>query len=145
MKYHPIDDPEYFNNRDYIGKYWNRKFIRAIQNFLICTAGKIGRGRKYFNYAFGQNVEEFTELLWMPEAFLRNREYYAAQIDDWRARLSNLNGNDRSIAEEYIKTNNMKLMREADVPDSVRQVLYYYYALGDGRKRFPKEEIKCPA
>ena len=90
-------------------------------------------------------MEEFTELLWMPEAFLRNREYYAAQIDDWRARLSNLNGNDRSVAEEYIKTNNMKLMREADVPDSVRQVLYYYYALGDGRKRFPKEEIKCPA
>ena len=56
-----------------------------------------------------------------------------------------MNGNDRSVAEEYIKTNNMKLMREADVPDSVRQVLYYYYALGDGRKRFPKEEIKCPA
>ena len=28
MKYHPISDPKYFRNRDYIGKYWNRKFIR---------------------------------------------------------------------------------------------------------------------
>ena len=34
MKYHPIDDPEFFDNRDYIGEHWNRKFIRAIQTVL---------------------------------------------------------------------------------------------------------------
>ncbi len=41
MKYHPIDDPDYFRNRDYIGKpHWNRKFIRAIQAVLNSTHGK---------------------------------------------------------------------------------------------------------
>jgi hypothetical protein len=48
MKYHPIDDPKYFRNRDYIGKHWNRKFIRAIQAVLNATKGKIGRGKSFF-------------------------------------------------------------------------------------------------
>ena len=37
MKYHPIEDPDYFSNRDYIGKHWNRKFIRTIQAVLNST------------------------------------------------------------------------------------------------------------
>ena len=34
MKYHPVDDSEYFNNREFVGKHWNRKFIRSIQAVL---------------------------------------------------------------------------------------------------------------
>lgn len=44
MKYHPIEDPLYFSNRDYIGKHWNRKFIRTIQAILNSTKGKVGKG-----------------------------------------------------------------------------------------------------
>ncbi len=33
MKYHPIMDPKYFQNREYIGTHWNRKYIRAIQAY----------------------------------------------------------------------------------------------------------------
>lgn len=40
MKYHPINDKEFFMNRDYIGKHWNRKFIRAVQAVLNSTKGK---------------------------------------------------------------------------------------------------------
>lgn len=47
MKYHPIDDPDYFRNRDFIGKHWNRKFIRAVQAILNSTKGKVGRGRDF--------------------------------------------------------------------------------------------------
>lgn len=43
MKYHPISDRNYFKNRDYIGKHWNRKFIRAIQAVLNATKGKVGK------------------------------------------------------------------------------------------------------
>lgn len=76
MKYHPIDDPEYFHNRDYIGKYWNRKFIRAIQAVLNATKGKIGRGKTFFEEAFGRNIDEFRKILWMPEAFIIYRRKY---------------------------------------------------------------------
>ena len=44
MKYHPISDPAYFKNRDYLGERWNRKFIRAVQAVLNSTKGKIGKG-----------------------------------------------------------------------------------------------------
>lgn len=76
MKYHPIDDPDFFMNRDYIGKHWNRKFIRAIQAILNSTKGKIGKGLSFFEEAFGKDVEEFKKLLWMPETFIIYRRKY---------------------------------------------------------------------
>lgn len=80
MKYHPINDPEFFKNRDYIGEYWNRKFIRAIQAVLNSTKGKIGRGKEFFEEAFGSNVDEFHKILWMPETFIIYRRQYDAKL-----------------------------------------------------------------
>jgi len=76
MKYHPIDDPDFFYNREYIGKHWNRKFIRAIQAVLNSTKGKIGRGKSFFEEAFGEDIESFHKILWMPEAFIIHRFRY---------------------------------------------------------------------
>lgn len=47
MQYHPIEDEQYFNNRNYLGEKWNRKFIRAVQAVLNSTKGKIGRGKDF--------------------------------------------------------------------------------------------------
>lgn len=85
MKYHPIDDPEFFDNRDFIGEHWNRKFIRAVQAVLNSTKGKIGRGTTFFEEAFGRDVEEFFKILWMPETFIIYRRIYDA---DLRKRLA---------------------------------------------------------
>lgn len=85
MKYHPINDKAFFKNRDYIGKYWNRKFIRAVQAVLNSTKGKIGRGLDFFEEAFGRDVKEFMKILWMPETFIIYRRIYDA---DLRARLA---------------------------------------------------------
>lgn len=70
MKYHPIEDPEYFSNRDYLGEHWNRKFIRTIQAVLNSTKGKVGKGLSFFKKAFGADEEEFEKLLYMPEAMI---------------------------------------------------------------------------
>lgn len=80
MKYHPIDDPEYYANRDYIGEHWNRKFIRAVQAVLNSTKGKIGRGVAFFEEAFGSDIEEFQKILWMPETFIIYRRKYDANL-----------------------------------------------------------------
>lgn len=82
MKYHPIDDPEYFHNRDFIGKHWCRKFIRAIQAVLNATKGKIGRGKDFFEEAFGEDINEFNKILWMPEAFIIYRRKYDQELRD---------------------------------------------------------------
>ena len=68
MKYHPIrkgkDDAEDLShNRDYIGKHWNRKYIRAIQAILNSTKGKVGKGITFFLEAFGNDETEYMELL----------------------------------------------------------------------------------
>ena len=98
MKYHPVDDPQYFHNRDYIGKYWNRKFIRTIQAVLNSTKGKIGRGKSFFEEAFGRNLDEFQKILWMPETFIIYRRKYDKKL---RERLK------ERYTEHYEDENNL--------------------------------------
>ena len=96
MKYHPIrkgkDDAEDLShNRDYIGKHWNRKYIRAIQAILNSTKGKVGKGITFFLEAFGNDETEYMELLEMPETFISYRFFFkrldekgSMGTDHWR-------------------------------------------------------------
>lgn len=102
MKYHPIDDPDYFNNRDYIGVHWNRKFIRAIQSVLNSTKGKIGRGKTFFQEAFGCDVNEFRKILWMPETMIIYRYKYD-KIK--REQYNKLKGKEVHYEDECDRTN----------------------------------------
>lgn len=102
MKYHPINDKEFFMNRDYIGKYWNRKFIRAIQAVLNSTKGKIGKGVEFFEEAFGRDVEEFEKILWMPETFIIYRRIYDADLRKRLAdRYTTVTEHDCDLANEW--------------------------------------------
>ena len=102
MKYHPINDKEFFMNRNYIGKHWNRKFIRAVQAVLNSTKGKIGKGVEFFEEAFGRDVEEFKKILWMPETFIIYRRIYDK---DLRLRLADryttVTKHDCNLANEW--------------------------------------------
>ena len=75
MKYHPIRG-QHSHDRDYIGEHWNRKYIRAVQAILNATKGKIGRGKSFFEKAFGKDVNEYMKLLIMPETFLLYRFFF---------------------------------------------------------------------
>ena len=102
MKYHPISDPEYFRNRDYIGKHWNRKFIRSVQAVLNSTKGKIGRGVDFFEEAFGRDVDEFKKILWMPETFIVYRRVYDADLRERLAdRYTGRTAHDCDLANEW--------------------------------------------
>lgn len=104
MKYHPIDDPNFYDNRDYIGEHWNRKFIRAIQAVLNSTKGKIGKGIDFFEEAFGCNVEEFQKILWMPETFIIYRRKYDAQLREKLVdRYTSCSDDDCDLANEWWK------------------------------------------
>ena len=151
MKYHPIDDPAYFNNRDFIGRAWNRKYIRAIQAVLNSTHGKTGRGKSFFEAAFGRNIEQYNEILMMPEAFIierykYDREAYQAYLDgggtrkvkpedlaacgsianEWREKLSALDSAQREIANAIIFRNNFTDETCSTGDNTVDEVLRYY-------------------
>lgn len=102
MKYHPIDDPAYFNNRNFIGKAWCRKFIRAVQAVLNSTHGKIGRGKNFFEAAFGKDLNHFHEILIMPETFIIER--YKYDCEAYERYLTNGGKKNEKLTEEIIKT-----------------------------------------
>jgi len=126
MKYHPIDDPNYFYNREYIGKHWNRKFIRSVQAVLNATKGKIGRGKSYFEEAFGKDIDEFHKILWMPEAFIIHRFKYKDNLTaEWWDKYIRLDTVQLEKLHKIVATNLFDESTATGDPD-LDEVLTYY-------------------
>lgn len=128
MKYHPIEDPDYFSNRDYIGKHWNRKFIRTIQAILNSTKGKVGKGHDFFCKAFGANEEEFYKLLYMPEAMIIYRFYFEGigMTEKWWNDFNSLNEEEMRIIKPIIEHNDFSDIGNQTDNANVLRVLQYY-------------------
>ena len=127
MKYHPINDPDFFKNRDFIGKYWNRKFIRAIQAVLNSTKGKVGKGKAFFEEAFGADEKRFWTILWMPETFIIYRFMYKENLaKEWEEKFWSLNPAQLKQVQDIVALNQFKDMDFGDYDRDVRDVLKYY-------------------
>lgn len=129
MKYHPIEDPNYFSNRDYIGKHWCRKFIRAIQAILNSTKGKVGKGKSFFEEAFGSNEEEFYKLLYMPEAMIIYRFHFKGNglTDEWWHKFTSLSEEQLSILKPIVEKNDFSSIENLGINDeAILEVLKYY-------------------
>lgn len=128
MKYHPIEDPKYFSNRNYIGKHWNRKFIRTVQAVLNSTKGKIGTGKSFFEKAFGSNIDEYFKLLYMPEAMIIYRMHFENNglTDSWWGKYSALTDEEKDIINPIIHTNIFNDIDNLGLDSKLLDVLYYY-------------------
>ena len=129
MKYHPIEDPNYFSNRDYIGTHWCRKFIRAIQAILNSTKGKVGRGKSFFEEAFGSNEDEFYKLLYMPEVMIIYRFHFKDNglTDEWWNKFINLSEEQIAILKPIVEKNDFSCLDSLNiVDDEILDVLHYY-------------------
>lgn len=148
MKYHPINDKEFFSNRDYIGKHWNRKFIRAVQAVLNSTKGKIGKGKDFFEEAFGRDVDEFYRILWMPETFIIYRRIYDEELrnrladrytkktpqdcdlaNEWWEKFCNLSSEQSKKAKSIIALNKFSITDFMCDDEQVIDVLKYYQVM----------------
>ena len=130
MKYQPITDPEYFANRKYIGKNWTRKQIRAVQAILNVTHGQIGRGYSFFQAAFGKNEEEFFEILRLPDSYIKRRwdAEISGSIQAWRDDYSELSEEEKSLADSYVKEDNLRENKDIvqTLPKRVARFLSHY-------------------
>jgi hypothetical protein len=130
MKYHPIKG-NYSRNRDFIGKYWNRKYIRAVQTILNATKGKIGRGKSFFNKAFGKNVTEYKLLLIMPEPYLLYRFFFEhigySQI--WLMDYQALDKIERKRFLKLISNNKFSSLVYKSIENSKIKKVYSHYLL----------------
>lgn len=128
MKYHPIKDPEYFKNRTYIGKYWNRKFIRSVQSVLNATKGKISSGRPFLEEAFGHDANEFEEIMYMPESLVIYRHHYRDNgvTDEWRNAFNSLTPKSLNETKKIIEQNNFNDIFSITRDHRILDVLHYY-------------------
>ncbi len=127
MKYHPIFG-EYHLNRDYVGAFWTRKFIRAIQVILNATKGKVGKGLGFFHKAFGEDEEEYYKLLYMPEAYLLYRFFFEREgiTDEWWNSFKNLSTDEHISAKRIIEHNNFKEIEKYKDQPNIYRVLKHY-------------------
>lgn len=136
MKYHPIRDPAYFSNRDFLGEHWCRKYIRFVQLVLNSTMGKIGRGKSFFLKAFGESTAAFLDLLLMPEYIVRNRLdcEVCGETERWRDALRNLSASDVNRFKERLVFNDFRVADESRESRELRRLLSFY--------QVPAPEIK---
>jgi hypothetical protein len=111
---------------------------------LTSTHGKIGRGKQFFEAAFGEDEAEFHEIMMMPEALIINRfEHDKAKrerfdkgvdyadacdniTDEWRAAFNALNVNQRAISDPIILKNRFTDEDIAVDDAAVYNVLRFY-------------------
>ncbi len=143
MKYHPIrkgrnDVEDFSHNRDYIGKHWNRKYIRAVQAILNSTKGKVGKGMTFFLEAFGRDETEYMELLEMPETFILYR-FFFKWLDEkgsmgtnhwrqcWRQCMSTLANEERQLVIDIIHTNTFtqEELKRVKSEDALKLLSFY--------------------
>jgi hypothetical protein len=80
MRYTPLDAID----RTYIGESWTKKQIRGIQCIINVTNGIVGPQVDFFLKAFGNTVEEFEQLILMPDLYILNRlKYEDSAARDW--------------------------------------------------------------
>lgn len=124
MKYSPVSG-ERCRDRKYIGENWNAKLLRGIQCVLNATHGVVGPKKEFFYKAFGRNIEEFYEILYMPEDFIiyRDENICNGNTVKWLNYYRKL-GNKR---EKFIKLIEGNKFEKCNIEDKDLEKLYMLY------------------
>jgi hypothetical protein len=109
MKYIPLFGEE-AKGREYIGPKWNKKFIRAIQSVLNVTKGIVAPGRTFFEKAFGKTIEEFHEILYLPERYIIYRSFFEEHgiTEMWLKSFRSLTEAERAQVYPIIESNDFR-------------------------------------
>lgn len=127
MKYIPLYGED-SKHRNYTGKYWNKKFIRAIQSILNVTKGIVAPGEEFFKKAFGYNLEKFFEILYMPEEYIIYRKYFEENgyTSTWKSDFSKLNDRELSEARDIIQNNDFNHIEQNTRNKKILKLLEHY-------------------
>ena len=91
----------------------------------------------------GAAVEEFYELLWMPEAYIINRNFFTdnGMIQQWKQDFFVLNEEEKKLAQEVISENNFENMDSRVLNPLVLRLLSHY-AYTKNKKRVIDKKVK---
>ena len=143
MKYIPLFGED-AKHRDYLGKHWNKKYIRAIQSILNVTKGIVADGRSFFEKAFGKNLDEYFDILYMPETYIIYRKLFEeiGYTEEWKRAFGNLTERERNRAKQIIKLNDFKDIGKKTRNKKIRRLLTHYTISRNDVKREDTEREK---
>lgn len=127
MKYIPLFGEE-AKGREYIGKKWNKKFIRAVQSILNVTKGIVAPGRSFFDKAFGKDLKKFYEILYMPETYIVYRYFFEGigVTKMWRETFNSLTNDEREVALPIIESNDFRNVNNITDNPKILELLRHY-------------------
>jgi len=130
MKYSPITETD----RSYIGANWCKKSVRAISAILQVTKGVVAAGSDFFYKAFGNDLQEYFELLAMPRELIMFRSYYEdnGTTAKWQALYRNLTDEQKERLMALVSLNVTEL-RNTPWPDDLKDILQYYLIKYSGK------------
>ena len=136
MKYSPISETD----RTYIGANWCKKSVRAISAILQVTKGVVAAGSSFFYKAFGNNLDEFYEILVMPRELIMFRSHFEGDgtTATWQALYRKLNDEQKNRLMEIV-SHNMSELRNIPWPDDLREILEFYLIKYSGKTEHTEE------
>lgn len=147
MKYIPLEP----KGRDHIGKHWNRKFIRAIQSIINVTKGIVAPSRNsekgdFFKKAFGKNIEEFKQILYMPENYIVYRKLFEEDLNYtaiWQKdfeRLNLLSKEEKDEVYKFIEFNEFNSFKEKFDNPIILKLLEHYVISKDASRSLSRRD-----
>lgn len=136
MKYASIEHTD----RSYIGELWNKKYLRSINVILNVTSGVVAKEKDFFFRAFGQNTEEYLEILSMPDDFIRYRDYFEKNglIERWKVEYRRLTTEQETELIELLSEVKSEVhVGEEPHTNTLDPILAFY---GVNRRRMEKNE-----
>ena len=123
MKYSPINETD----RTYIGANWCKKSVRAISAILQVTKGVVAAGSSFFYKAFGNNLEEYHEILAMPRELIMFRSYFEENgiTAKWQALYRQLTDEQKDRLMKLVSLNISEL-RNISWPSDLADILEFY-------------------
>lgn len=111
-----------------MGPYWNPKYLRAIRCISLRTRGLVGTKKKYFEAAFGEDINEYHKILLMPEDYIINRQAHKndGSTDLWWSQVCSLPESDREVFMNIVLSNQFRNVQQNELPGSVKHLLSHY-------------------
>lgn len=134
MKYIPLFGEE-AKHREYTGKHWNKKFVRAIQSILNVTKGIVAPATKkdktsFFHKAFGKDLETFNKLLYMPETYIVYRSVFENTLkytEVWEQEFNKISKSEYwEEAKNIIEANDFSNIHEQTSNEVIIEFLRHY-------------------
>jgi hypothetical protein len=161
MRYQPVT----FKDRSYIGKNWNRYYLRSMQIILQATHGIVSGAPAFFKRAFGDTEDKFESLLLRPHHYTFNRVWFEelkgrAELDEYESEIAKLSEAEkaellsvlsahekseyRAVARKLSDTKLKRLMKYYIPPSREAEREIWNKQKKAGATRFHSEEITMP-